>query len=64
MRGERPKGRHEKRWEHNIAECTAFELGETLREAENRARIEKSGCLIILGAPSGHSDLGTSGMDK
>ena len=50
VQGGRRKGRQNKRWEDNITEWKGFQLGDALRKAENK-RTEKSGCLIILGAP-------------
>ena len=47
------KDRQTKRWEGNIiSECTGLGLGEALPKAEDRRGMEKSGCPIILAAPT------------
>ena len=47
----RGQGRQRKRWEDNIRKWTSLEFGASQRAAENRKKMEKTGCKIICGAP-------------
>ena len=51
VKGGRRQGKQRKRWEDNIREGTGLEFGRSQRAAENRKKIEKTGCEIICGAP-------------
>ena len=46
------KTRQTKRWEDNIREWTGLEFGRSQTTAENREKMEKTGCEIICGAPN------------
>ena len=52
VKGGRRQGRQRKRWEDNIREWTGLEFGRSQRAAENRKKIEKTGCEIICDAPT------------
>ena len=44
------KGGQRKRWEDNIREWTGLEFGKSQTTAENRGKMEKTGCEIICDA--------------
>ena len=50
VKGGRRQGGQRKRWEDNIREWTDLEFGKSQRAVEN-AKMEKTGCKIIFGAP-------------
>ena len=50
--GGRRLGRQRKRWEDNIRELTGLEFAKSQRAAENREKMEATGCEIICGAPT------------
>ena len=52
MKGGTRKVRQRKRWEDNIREWTGLEFGRSQTTAENREKMEKTGCEIICGAPT------------
>ena len=51
-KGRRRQGRQRKRWEDNIREWTGLEFAKSQRAAENREKVEETGCQIICGAPT------------
>ena len=52
VKGGRRQDRQRKRREGNIREWTGLEFDRSQRAAENREKLEKTGCEIICGAPT------------
>ena len=52
MKRGRRQDRQRKRWEDNIREWTGLEFGKFQRAVEYRAKMKKTGCKIICGAPT------------
>ena len=52
VKGGRRQDRQRKRREGNIREWTGLEFDRSQRAAENREKMEKTGCEIICGAPT------------
>ena len=52
VKGARRQGRQKKRWEDNIREWTGLEFAKSQRAAENREKVEETGCEVICGAPT------------
>ena len=49
LREKKRQGSNNKRWEDNIREWTDLEFAKSRRAAENRKKMEETGCKIICG---------------